>query len=53
MLLAIVGEASRGAVRASMFVVTAALGLFISNTATAVLMAALAFAVANELQASP
>src|SRR5690606_21086138 len=52
-LLGIVGEASPRAVLAALFVVTAGLGLFISNTATAVLMAPLALAVANELQASP
>ncbi|HLT03170.1 MAG TPA: SLC13 family permease, partial [Geminicoccaceae bacterium] len=52
-LLGIVGEASPRAVLAALFVVTAGLGLFISNTATAVLMAPVALAVANELQASP
>jgi hypothetical protein len=36
-----------------MCAVTAILGLFISNTATAVLMAPVALAVAEELQASP
>ena len=38
---------------ASLFAVTAILGLFVSNTATAVLMAPVAIAVAYELQASP
>ena len=36
-----------------MFVITAALGLFISNTATAVLMAPVALAVSKDLGASP
>jgi di/tricarboxylate transporter len=36
-----------------MFIITALLGLFISNTATAVLMAPVALAVAKELHASP
>ena len=38
---------------ASLFVITALLGLFISNTATAVLMAPVGLAIADELQASP
>src|SRR5262245_57045293 len=37
----------------TLFVITALLGMFISNTATAVLMAPVALAVANELGASP
>jgi di/tricarboxylate transporter len=40
-------------VLACIFVITAALGLFISNTATAVLMAPVALAVADDLGASP
>jgi di/tricarboxylate transporter len=40
-------------VLASLFAITALLGLFISNTATAVLMAPVALAVAEELGASP
>ena len=36
-----------------MFVITAVLGLFISNTATAVLMAPVALAIAKDLGASP
>jgi di/tricarboxylate transporter len=36
-----------------MFVVTAGLGLFTLHTATAVLMAPVALALAKELQASP
>ena len=38
---------------AALFAVTAMLGLFVSNTATAVLMAPVALAVAKELGASP
>jgi di/tricarboxylate transporter len=38
---------------AALFVLTATLGMFVSNTATAVLMAPVALAVANELGASP
>jgi di/tricarboxylate transporter len=38
---------------ATLFALTALLGMFISNTATAVLMAPVALAVANELNASP
>jgi di/tricarboxylate transporter len=41
------------AVLACLFVITAVLGLFISNTATAVLMAPVAIAIADELRASP
>jgi di/tricarboxylate transporter len=52
-LLDVMGDASPRAVLAGMFVVTAGLGLFISNTATAVLMAPVALALAEELQASP
>jgi len=37
----------------SLFAITAILGLFISNTATAVLMAPVAIAVANDMGASP
>ena len=40
-------------VLASLFVITALLGLFISNTATAVLMAPVALAIAKDLRASP
>ncbi|WP_142847215.1 SLC13 family permease [Telmatospirillum sp. J64-1] len=52
-LLSFVGEASPRFVLASLFAITAVFGLFISNTATAVLMAPVALAVAHELQASP
>ena len=40
-------------VLAALFAITAVLGMFISNTATAVLMAPVALAVASELKASP
>ena len=52
-LVATVGEASPRLVLATLFVITAALGLFISNTATAVLMAPVSLAVAADLGASP
>lgn len=52
-LTGVLGSASIHAVLAGLFAVTAVLGLFISNTATAVLMAPVALAVAEELQASP
>ena len=52
-LTALVGEASPRLVLATLFVITALLGLFISNTATAVLMAPVALAIAQELGASP
>lgn len=52
-VLALAGEASPRTVLATLFIITAALGLFISNTATAVLMAPVAMAVAGDLGASP
>jgi di/tricarboxylate transporter len=52
-LMAVVGGAGSLAVMASLFAITALLGLFISNTATAVLMAPVALAIAADLQASP
>jgi di/tricarboxylate transporter len=52
-LMAIIGGAGTYGVLASLFAVTTLLGLFISNTATAVLMAPVALAVADELGASP
>ncbi len=52
-LVAFAGSASPRTVLALLFVVTAALGLFISNTATAVLMAPVAIAVAGGLGLSP
>ena len=48
-----IGSAGTYGMLASLFAVTALLGLFISNTATAVLMAPVALAVAGELGASP
>ena len=52
-LMSLIGGAGTHAILASLFLVTAMLGLFISNTATAVLMAPVALAIASELQASP
>jgi di/tricarboxylate transporter len=52
-LMALTGGAGTYAVLACLFAITALLGLFISNTATAVLMAPVALAVADELKASP
>jgi di/tricarboxylate transporter len=52
-MLGAAGGAGIHAVLAGLFVMTALLGLFISNTATAVLMAPVALAVADALQASP
>ncbi|RPH74465.1 MAG: TRAP transporter large permease subunit, partial [Hyphomicrobiales bacterium] len=52
-LMAVTGDAGTHAVLGSLFIITALLGLFISNTATAVLMAPVALAVAKELHASP
>lgn len=52
-LLGIAGEAGPRLVLAALFAATALLGLFISNTATAVLMAPVALAVADALGASP
>jgi len=49
----LVGGAAPRLVLATLFVITAGLGLFISNTATAVLMAPVALAIAKELGASP
>ena len=46
-------DAGSHAMLGSLFVVTSVLGLFISNTATAVLMAPVALAIADHLQASP
>jgi di/tricarboxylate transporter len=53
LLLEAVGEAGPRVTLAVVFVVTAVLGLFISNTATAVLVAPIALAIAAELGASP
>lgn len=52
-LLHLVGAAGPSVVLASLFVFTALTGLFISNTATAVLMAPVAIGVARHLEASP
>lgn len=52
-LMAAIGGAGVYVVLGSIFVITAVLGLFISNTATAVLMAPVAIAIAGELKASP
>ena len=49
----LVGGAGPRVVLASLFAITAVLGLFISNTATAVLMAPVALAMAKDLGASP
>jgi di/tricarboxylate transporter len=49
----LVGEASPRIVLATLFVITAVLGLFISNTATAVLMVPVALAIAKDLGMSP
>jgi len=52
-LMSVVGDASPRLVLAVLFVATSTLGLFISNTATAVLMAPVAISVANDLGMSP
>lgn len=52
-LLAIVADAGPRTTLAAIFGLTALLSLFVSNTATAVLMAPVAMAVAAELGASP
>jgi di/tricarboxylate transporter len=52
-LVALIGGAGPRVVMAMLFVITAGLGMFISNTATAVLMAPIALAIAGDLQASP
>jgi di/tricarboxylate transporter len=52
-LVSFAGGAGGHALLASLFVVTALLGLFVSNTATAVLMAPVAIAIAGELSVSP
>ncbi|RHW19816.1 SLC13 family permease [Pseudomonas jilinensis] len=52
-LLQLFGEAGPRALLAALFAVTAITGLFISNTATAVLMAPVAIATAQALEASP
>ncbi|MCQ4346177.1 SLC13 family permease [Pseudomonas stutzeri] len=52
-LLAVLGDAGPRAILAILFAVTALVGLFISNTATAVLMAPVAIACAEALGAAP
>jgi len=52
-LMSVTGNAGSHVILGSLFVITALLGLFISNTATAVLMAPVALAIANDLNASP
>lgn len=52
-LMAMTSGAGTYALLASLFAITALLGLFISNTATAVLMAPVALAIAGDLHASP
>lgn len=52
-LLSVLGGAGLYAVLACVFAVTAVIGLVISNTATAVLMAPVAIALADHLHASP
>lgn len=52
-LTVVVGGAGPYGVLASVFVLTALFGLFISNTATAVLMAPIAIALAKDLHVSP
>jgi di/tricarboxylate transporter len=52
-VVALAGEASPRVLLGVIFVITAMLGLFISNTATAVLMAPVALGVAAEIGASP
>ena len=52
-LMTVIGGAGPYVVLASLFAITAVLGLFISNTATAVLMAPVALAIAKDLHASP
>lgn len=52
-LLGMAGEAGPRTILAALFVITVVLGLFISNTATAVLMAPVALGVAQTMDASP
>lgn len=52
-LMAVTGGAGAHVLLACLFAITALLGLFISNTATAVLMAPVALAIAADLHASP
>lgn len=52
-LMSITGGVGTHGVLAAIFIITAALGMFISNTATAVLMAPVAMAIAKNMDASP
>ncbi len=52
-LIAATGGSGTWVVLGALFAITSLLGLFISNTATAVLMAPVAIAMATDLQASP
>ena len=52
-LRALTASAGQHFVLATLFAITALLGMFISNTATAVLMAPVAIAVAKDMGASP
>lgn len=52
-LMTLVGEAGNHAVLATLFAITSILGMFISNTATAVLMAPVAVTLADDMHASP
>ena len=52
-LLHIFGQAEPRMLLAALFALTAIIGLFVSNTATAVLMAPIALTVAQDLGASP
>lgn len=52
-LLGAVGGAGPTMILAAIFVMTAVIGLFVSNTATAVLMAPIAITTAQQLDASP
>jgi len=52
-LVGLLGDAGPHALLACLFLLTAVIGLFISNTATAVLMAPVALSTAEQLGASP
>lgn len=52
-LLAVTSGADTRVVLAALFAITALLGMFISNTATAVLMAPVALTIANDMHVSP
>ncbi|GAA3913904.1 SLC13 family permease [Microbacterium invictum] len=52
-LFAVLGGAGPSVMLAGIFVITAVIGLFVSNTATAVLMAPIAISTAAQLEMSP